>query len=68
MPRNWGYSMDGEPMKIDEGLYKDAKTACGEMGKGSDYKCIWGMYRKNWERKHGKVLLNKPRSEGAGGE
>lgn len=60
MPERWGWTRDGKQQPTDEKLYDAAKKACAAMGKTDDYRCIWGMYRKNWEREYGKELLSAP--------
>jgi len=71
MPEHYGYTRDGKQQPIDEHLWDAAKKACKAMGKEDDYQCTWGMYKKNWQREHGKELLGSPpggnKSE-AGGE
>lgn len=60
MPDSYGYTRNGQQQPIDEKLWSDAKKACVAMKKADDYQCIWGMYKKNWEREHGKELLGSP--------
>jgi len=71
MPEHYGYTRDGRQVPIDEKLWNDAKKACAAMEKEGDYKCIGGMYRRNWEREKGRELLSSPPGGGkakAGGE
>lgn len=58
MPENFGHTRDGKPQPIDEGLWKKSIEECTSQGKGDDYQCIGGIYKRMWENKHGQVLMS----------